>query len=120
MSCLFNSTQVPREQTAHVKSLERVLPPRAREGQCWAEQGALDPALAGCMTWGESDASVVLFPRVCGEGSGVSELPELQPSAVSFVTLEGRGGDHSIRARGCGTMGGCDFWPRRCLDQQAL
>lgn len=62
------------------------------------QQGALDPALAGCMTWGESDPSVVLFPGPSGEGSGVSELPELQPSAVSFVTLEGRGGDHSIRA----------------------
>lgn len=50
----------------------------------------------------------------------VSELPELQPSAVSFVTLEGRGGDHSLRARGCGVMGGCDFWPGHCLGQQAL
>lgn len=120
MSCVFNSTQVPREQIARVKGLERVLLPRAREVPCWAKQGALDPTLAGCMTWGESDPSVVQFPRVYGEGSGVSELPELQPSAVSSVTLEGRGGDHSVRARGCGAMGGCDFWPGRCLDQQAL
>lgn len=82
-------------------------------------QGTLGPALAGCVIWGESAPLCGLFPGSMVNGV-VSELPELQPSAVSFVTLEGRGGDHSIRARGCGVTSDCDFWPGRCLGQQAL
>lgn len=77
------------------------------------------PILAGCVTWGESAPFYdPIFSQV-SEWGGVQALGA-PTSAVSFVTLEGRGGDHSIRARGCGTPGGCDSWPSCCLGQQAL
>lgn len=75
--------------------------------------------LAGRVTWGElAPFCDPVFSQV-SEWSGV-QAPGVPTSAVSFVTLEGRGGDHSIRARGCGMPGGCDSWPSCCLGQQAL
>lgn len=78
------------------------------------------PVLAGCVIWGESGPFCdPVFSQV-SEWGGSVRASGAPTSAVSFVTLEGRGGDHSIRARGCGMAGGCDSWPSCCLGQQAL
>lgn len=118
MSCLLSSTRVPRERSVHMRSLHASLVSGLGRAARGLERGPWAPAGRGTRE-GVSPTPGSCFAGSVGSGV-VSELPELQPPAVSFVTLEARGGGHSVRARGCGVMSGCDFWPGRCLGQPAL